>query len=245
MTRRSKMGSPNLAVAYLRTSTDRQDLGPEAQRAEILRWSEHNGIQIVAWHLDQITGSAPLAARPALGAALQDARDLGAGVLVVQKRDRLARDVGVARAVEAEAARLGARVVAADGAGNGDDPTSRLYRTMLDAFSEHERAVMGLRIRAALAVKKRRGERVGTVPFGFAPAPDGRLEPDFAEQAVVGFVLAQRAAGLSLRRIVRAAAAAGLVGRARRPLGLTQIAHIVRSRSGGAPPDETTGGRHE
>ncbi len=60
--------------------------------------------------------------RPALVAALAELRAEGAGVLVVAKRDRLARDVYIAAGIERHVARLGARVWSADGVGNGDAP---------------------------------------------------------------------------------------------------------------------------
>jgi hypothetical protein len=52
--------------------------------------------------------------------ALGELRALGAGVLVVAKRDRLARDVYVAATIERAVASGGARVVSADGTANGD-----------------------------------------------------------------------------------------------------------------------------
>ena len=60
----------------------------------------------------------------------------------------------------------GAKVVAADGVGNGDQPENLLMRRMVDAFAGFERRVIGARTKAALAVKKARGERVGGIPYG-------------------------------------------------------------------------------
>ncbi len=39
--------------------------------------------------------------------------------------------------------------------------------------------------KAALQAKKRRGERVGSIPFGSRLGADGHLEPDPAEQDVI------------------------------------------------------------
>src|SRR5437016_1706481 len=92
----------------------------------------------------------------------------GAGVILVAKRDRLARDPMVAAVAESLAARAGAVVVSADGAGNGDDPGAVLMRRMVDAFAEYERALIRARTRSALAVKRGRGERISRhVPYGF------------------------------------------------------------------------------
>lgn len=46
-------------------------LGPEAQRAALLRWAEVRGLQLVAVHEDRgVSGAAPLDRRPGLLAAL-------------------------------------------------------------------------------------------------------------------------------------------------------------------------------
>lgn len=228
----AKAGDARVAVAYLRVSTDEQHLGPEAQRAAVKRWAEVAGARVVAWHVDQgVSGGVALDRRPALIAALGDLAERGAGLLVVAKRDRLARDVVLAAQVEALAARSGARVVSAAGEGEGDDPSALLMRRMVDAFAEFERALIRARTRAALAVKKERGERAGCVPFGRRVGPDGkRLEPDEREAAVVAAALELRASGLSQRAVARELEAMGCVGRSGRPLGQTQVARILRGR---------------
>ena len=98
-----------------------------------------------------------------------------AGLLVLAKRDRLARDVRLAGAIEALATEKGARVVSADGSGNGNDPESVLLRQMQDVIAQYERARIRLRILAAMQVKKARGERAsGWLPYGKTLADDGR-----------------------------------------------------------------------
>lgn len=89
-----RRGDLSKAVAYLRVSTTDQHLGPEAQRKSIETWAAANGVQVVAWHADPgVSGGSDLDDRPGLVAALAELRLVGAGVLVVAKRDRLARDV--------------------------------------------------------------------------------------------------------------------------------------------------------
>ena len=75
-------------------------------------------------------------------------------------------------------------------------------RRMVDAFAEYERQLIKARTRAALAAKQRRGERTGSVPFGFRLKADGvHLEEDPAEQRVLALTEALRADGLSIRAI--------------------------------------------
>jgi DNA invertase Pin-like site-specific DNA recombinase len=242
-TRRNRRPSadPRLAVAYLRASTDDQRLSPEAQRAAIEAWAKRAGVTVVAWHHDHgVSGAAAPAERPELLAALADLQAHAAGVLVVAKRDRLARDVMHVAMIERMVAGSGASIVSAAGEGTDadpSDPTGLLLRRMVDAFAEYERAIIAARTRAALAAKAARGEVSGPVPYGkrvaggAAPAreADGRravrrLEPDAHEQAMVDRARALVATGLSLRAAAARLAAEGFVGRTGHTLQASTIA---------------------
>lgn len=225
-------GNASVAVGYIRVSTDDQHLGTEAQRAAIEKWAQARGVVIAGWHVDQgIGGGTDLERRPALQAALDNLRAKDAGVLVVAKRDRLARDVVLAALIERLADKAGAKVISAAGEGgeDADDPSSMLMRRIVDAFAEYERALIRSRTRAALGVKKKRGERTGTVPFGFRVAADGsQLEPDAHEQAIIARVRDLRASGVSVRRVVATLAQAGAVGRSGQPLCKAAVENIMR-----------------
>ncbi len=205
MSPRAKLrpGSPTLAVAYIRVSTEDQNLGPAAQLAALERWCLANGVRLVQVLEDiGVSGAAELDKRPGLLKALDVLKASGAGVLLVAKRDRLARDVLLAAMIERLVERQGARIMAADGTGNGDDPESQLMRNLVAAFAMYERAIIRARTKAALGVKKARGERTGSVPYGFALSPDGvHLEVDPVEARAVDLARRLRAEGLSLRAI--------------------------------------------
>ncbi len=47
------MTDPTRAVAYLRCSTNRQDLLPETKRVAACPWAERNDVAVVAWHFDK------------------------------------------------------------------------------------------------------------------------------------------------------------------------------------------------
>jgi len=232
VTRRTRPGSAYVAIGYTRASTSTQDVSPLAQREAVERWAAAHGVRVVAWFEDlAVSGAAEIDERPGLLAALTALREHGAGVLAVAKRDRIARDVVIAATIERTAAASGARVISADGTGNGDSPADAFMRTVIDGASAYERALIRSRTRAALAMKKARGERVGTVPYGYRVSEDGRsLEVDDAEQAVLAEVRAMRAAGLSVRSIVAALAAKGLLSRKGKPFGLAQI-HAMANRA--------------
>jgi len=190
------------AVVYLRASTVKQDLSPAAQRKLIALWAKANKVEVVAEHLDHgVCGAAEIAERPALLAALADLGRHRAGLLLVAKRDRLGRSVEGLVLVEREVVRLGSKVVAADG-GNGDDLHDKFLRRVLDAVAEHELALIRARTRAALAVRRDRGLRTGSVPLGFQLADDREtLVAEPRERRAAGLARRLHQSGRSLREI--------------------------------------------
>lgn len=200
-------------VAYIRVSTEEQHLGPEAQLAAIELWASRQGVTVVAVHRDLgVSGATPLADCAGLMAALEDLRVHAAGLLVVAKRDRLARDVMKSAMAEARAEALGARIVSAAGEGDGTDPAAKLMRTIIDAFAEYERLIIGARTKAALAVKKTKAERIGGIPYGFSDV-DGKLVANEDEQRVILEAKYLSSTGLSMRGICAKFAVEGVVFR--------------------------------
>lgn len=231
MAKAAKKANKAAAVLYVRVSTDEQALGPTAQRTAAERWCASRGVELVAVCEDLgVSGGAPLDRCPGLLEALRQLESHGAGVLLVAKRDRLARDVVKAAMVEQLAGRVGAVVASAAGEGEGTDPAAALMRTMVDAFAQYERALIGARTKAALAVKKAKGERTGTVPYGYELAADGvQLVAHEGEQAVIATIRALRAEGLSLRAITTELASRGLVSRSGGRWHLTQVVRVLEA----------------
>jgi DNA invertase Pin-like site-specific DNA recombinase len=201
MKRAKKAGDPKVAVAYLRVSTQEQDLGPEAQRAAISAWAERQGVRVVSYFEDRLSGGTKVEDRPAMLQAFGALRASGAGLLVAAKRDRIARDVVVAATVEQMAREAGAKVVTADGVAVEDTPEGMLLRGLMDLFAQYERAVIRARTRAALAVIRSKGEQyTRRAPLGFR-FEDGRLVEDASERDMLARVRDMRSRGVSTARV--------------------------------------------
>ena len=197
-----QQGNMTKAVAYLRVSTDDQNLGPQAQFVAIQRFASSKGIEIVAVHEDHgVSGGAQLDRCPQLLAAIDSLKNAGAGLLLVSKRDRLARDVVKAAMIEQLVSRAGGVVTSAAGEGEGSDPAAQLMRTMVDAFAAYERALIGQRTKAALSIKKGKGERVGGIPWGYDAKDDGQLVQNNEELALIERCRTMKANGMKLREI--------------------------------------------
>lgn len=181
-----RQGDPARAVAYVRVSKDDQQNGPRAQRAAIGAWAKREGVTMVCWRVDHVSGGVPVEDRPRFMRALDDLRRLNAGELVMAKRDRIARDVVIAATAERLSFDAGAKVVTADGVTTEDTPEGQLMRGLLDLFAQYERAMIRARTKAAMLAKTRRGEYTGgQAPFGYSRQGESVVELADEQRVVV------------------------------------------------------------
>jgi len=218
-----KSGNPSLVVGLVRVSTDEQaesGLGLESQRAALETWCAARGARLVAVHEERGTsGTAPLDRRLGLLAAVESLQATGAGILLAAKRCRIGRDVVAVAMVERMVERAGARVQTADGIGSGDGPEADLLRRIVDAAASYEVAILRARTKSALQAKRARGQRVGSVRFGYSLSADGvSLVPHEGEQAAIVTMRALRAEGLTFRAIAAELARRGVLARSGRVL---------------------------
>lgn len=139
-------------IAYLRVSTQRQGLsglGIEAQREAVSRHAVAAGGSVVAEFMEVESGRK--ASRPQLAAALAACRARRC-VLLIARLDRLARNVHfVSGLMEA-----GVEFIAAD-----MPMVTRFTIHILAAVAEEEARMISARTKAALAVAKARGTKLG------------------------------------------------------------------------------------
>ncbi len=222
------------AVAYVRVA---ELASASAQQRAIEAWARRAEVDVSSWHVDVgIDGATPIAERPALMAAFAALRVLGAGRLVAANATTFGHEELVCWLIERAALVEGATLVTADGSQTrtspeaGDARDAAYSRGAVELARAYRRVTTGARVRAVLAEKKARGERVGNVPYGFRVAVDGvHLEPDAREQDVIAIVRRLSSEGLSQRAIVARLAAREIVGRTGAPLRQTQIAKLLRS----------------
>ena len=149
------------AVAYLRVSGKGQINGDgfPRQREAIRRYAKAGGIEVIEEYRDEgVSGTKDLDDRDGLSDLMARIRSNGVRVVLVERADRLARDLMVSEIILTEFRRLCVQVVAADSGtdlsvGDGD-PTRKLVRQILAAISEFDRSVLVSKLRAA-RVRKR------------------------------------------------------------------------------------------
>src|SRR3954452_10242008 len=145
------------AVAYYRVSTKQQQrsgLGIEAQRATATRFAEAERLTIIAEFVEIETGKGAdaLDRRPQLAVALAMARTAKCSVLV-SKLDRLSRDVAFVSGLMAQRIPF----IVAELGRDADPFMLHLYA----ALAEKERRLISERTKAALAIRKASGTKLG------------------------------------------------------------------------------------
>ena len=191
------------AVLYTRVSTEGQateGVSLAAQLAKLQAWANLHDAEIVGTFSDEgISGTRE--DRPGLAAAMQAATDKGA-CLVVYSLSRLSRSTSHTIALADKLAKSAANLVSITEQLDTTSAAGRMVFRMLATLAEFERDQIAERTKGALAHKKSRQERTGTVPFGSDLAADGiKLEPNAAELEAINLIQELRAAGLSLRTI--------------------------------------------
>jgi len=199
---------PNLAVTYWRVSSADQEkaTGPERQRRNIRSFAKRTGLQIVAEHGEDISGTKRINDRPELLAALVSARALGAGVLIVDERTRLERDEYAAHEALHTFAAAGVVIRYADGSnGAGTDENAGLLLDAIGhAVAAYERRVIVARLAAGRQIKAAEQphdrKQGGRLPHGYRRDAIGSVEIDPQAAAEVQRVFAMVRGGKSIRQ---------------------------------------------
>jgi DNA invertase Pin-like site-specific DNA recombinase len=146
-------------ISYLRVSTEgqgRSGLGLEAQRQAVAAHVAQAGGDLMAEFREVESGKR--SDRPQLAAALASCRTRRA-VLVIAKLDRLARNARFLLSVVEGSGEAG--VVFCDLPALPAGPVGKFMLTQMAAVAELEAGLISQRTRAALAVAKARGVRLG------------------------------------------------------------------------------------
>lgn len=190
-------------IVYSRVSTEEQaDRGVSlaAQEERCRAYAGLYQLEVVQAVADRGLSGKSLD-RPALQDALAMIEDGAADGLLVAKLDRLTRsvrDLGELLDGLFKSAALFSVSEQIDTRSAG----GRLVLNVLASVSQWEREAIGERTATALRHKRSRGERVGSVPLGYALSPDGRRVVETESGSRMRAAIREyRALGLSLRSI--------------------------------------------
>jgi DNA invertase Pin-like site-specific DNA recombinase len=244
------------AIGYVRVSTDKQaDCGVslEAQTAKIRAMAVVQGAELLDVLIDA-GESAKSLQRPGM-ARLLALVDAGAiDTVIIAKLDRLTRSVADLAELLTRFERRGVSLVSVADSLDTRSAAGRLVLNIMVSVSQWEREAIGERTQDAMHHKRAKGERVGTLPFGFQLAAAGvrlhrrgcqarsvpvdqcscggrvvRLEADAVEQALLSQMRVLKASGLSTRRIAAELNRLGCTTRRGTAWRFQYVAHALQS----------------
>jgi len=225
------------AIGYLRVSSANQAKdgkdGFPRQREAIRVYCQTKRVELVELHEDAgVSGTVPLEGRDGLSGALQRCGELGVGLLVVEKADRLGRDLIVSEMAVRAFGEAGVSIVTADTGQSlteaDNDPSRKLIRQVLNAVAEYERSALVAKLRAARERKKRNGgHHVGCYRFGEHPERPGEA---LALTRMRTLVRGKGRRRLSLARVAEALNQEGLASRSGRAWTSTMVRDVLRDR---------------
>lgn len=237
------------AAGYVRVSTDEQaksGLSVAYQKERIKIYCADHGLKRVGWFTDNgVSGGKPLATRrrgKKLVALLRKKREPVCHVIAI-KQDRVWRETVDCLSTVRDWWKRGIRFHSIEGGGVVDPTTSNdsLNMGIRAIMDDNFRSLTSERTRAALSVKRARGERLGAHPlFGYrfvyshtVERQDGPFKiytvvPHKAEQKTVEVIRWLRSTGLTFRAIVSELASRGVVNRKGGSLSLKAVYNIFK-----------------
>ena len=192
------------AFAYIRVSGKGQVKGDgfTRQMAAIREYAKSHQIRLAKIFREEgVSGTKDLVDRPALSDMLGALHGNGVKLVLIERLDRLARDLMVQETIIGDLQKHGFELVSVTEPDLlRDDPSRKLMRQMFGAIAEYEKSMIVIKLRAARnRVKARKGRCEGRKPYGHYPG----------EKAALDRMKALRAEGLGFDRLAAKLTAEG------------------------------------
>ena len=229
------------AVAYVRTSTGKQENSLEAQQTILRAMAALRETELVDVIVDSDEFSGDLN-RPGVQRVLEMVRRKQVSAVLVTRLERLTRSTRDAVELIELFAQKGVALVSRYENLDTESPIGRFVVRMIASIAELDREMIGTRTKDGLQNLKRHGYPVGTAPYGFkarqrtAQEKADRirypLEPNPQEQEVVRQMRIHRDNGLSLPVIASLLTQGGHRTRRGKPWTHQGVLHILNSSEG-------------
>jgi DNA invertase Pin-like site-specific DNA recombinase len=212
------------AFAYLRVSGKGQLEGDgfTRQLTAIKKFAAANNIRIVRIFREEgISGTKDLENRPALQDLLVALHSNGTKLVLVEKLDRLARDLMIQESIIADMKRNGFEIASVTEPDLcSDDPSRVLMRQILGAFAQYERAMIVQKLRGARQrMRVKTGRCEGRKPYGTRPG----------ETEIIERMKALRSEGLAVDKVAATLNSEGAKPRAGQSWYATSVYRVLKS----------------
>lgn len=169
------------AFAYLRVSGMGQVDGDGFARQSdaIARYAGTSGLEIVQTFREEgVSGTKDLEQRPALQELLLAIEDGDVTVVLIERLDRLARDLMVQETILGDLRKRGITVISVTEPDLcSDDPSRKLMRQIFGAIAEYDKSMIVLKLRGARQrMKAKTGRCEGAKAFGTSAAHRPAIE---------------------------------------------------------------------
>lgn len=220
------------AFAYIRVSSKIQceGDGPDRQREKIAAFCKSNGLEYAGdWFEQGVSGTVEGLDRPEFMQLLRTIdtmtheHRLAPPVIVVERMDRLARDLMVQELLLSECKKRSVKVYAADQgvlmdvANDEGDPTRKLIRQIMGAIAEWEKNVIVMKLRAGRDKKKRETGRCE------GPKPYGQNEDELKVLTYIDKLVKE---SLPFRHIAGSLNLSGIKTRSGKPWNKSRVFHV-------------------
>jgi DNA invertase Pin-like site-specific DNA recombinase len=194
-----------LAFAYLRVSGKGQVDGDgfPRQLAAIEAYAKANGLTLTKVFREQgISGTKELENRPALQQLLAAVDSRNVPVVLIEKLDRLARDLMIQETILRDLQRRGVTLVSTmEPDLCSDDPSRKLVRQIMGCISEYEKSMIVAKLAGARQrMRTRTGSCEGRKPYGERKG----------ERRTIDRILSLRSAGTAMDTIAETLNSEGL-----------------------------------
>jgi DNA invertase Pin-like site-specific DNA recombinase len=211
------------AFVYLRVSGQGQISGDgfDRQLLACQKYALENNLEIVeVFREEGVSGTKELGDRPALAELLAALEENGIKTVLIEKLDRLARDLMVQETIISDMQKQGYTLLSAyEPDLCSDDPSRKLMRQIMGAIAEYDRAMIVLKLRGARQRKKaKHGKGEGRHAFG----------EKLSERRTLEEIREWRKAGATAKHIAEALNNGGYRSRSGKPWLGTTVAKIVR-----------------
>jgi DNA invertase Pin-like site-specific DNA recombinase len=171
---RNMKSTKRAAFAYLRVSGKGQLEGDGFTRQidTMTKYAKANQISITQTFEERgVSGTNDLDDRPALQDLIAALHANGTKIVMIEKLDRLARDLMIQETILADLRKSGFEVISVQEPDLcSDDPSRVLVRQIFGAIAQYDRAMTVLKLRAARQrMRTRLGKCEGRKPFGHRP----------------------------------------------------------------------------
>lgn len=197
------------AFAYLRVSGRGQVDGDgfPRQLAAVRQYAAANGLKIArVFREEGVSGGTDWESRPAFSEMMAALLSNGTRIVLVERLDRVARDLLVQESVIGDFQRKGLTLISVSEPDLlSDDPSRVLMRQMLGAFFQYEKTLLVAKLRGARQrIRAREGRCEGRKRYGVRPG----------EREVIARMIDLRGRGFALDRIAETLNAEGVRPRA-------------------------------